>query len=64
MTASVEFCPGGPLLVRGATEVTDDNGEVHPVERPVVALCRCRRSQRKPWCDNSHKQPKRKEDRR
>ena len=52
---SVQLCPGGPMLVRGAAEVTDEDGDVHPVGRPVVALCRCRRSQRMPWCDSSHK---------
>ena len=46
-------CPGGPLLVRGATAWTDEDGE-HPVTRPVVAVCRCDLSQRKPWCDGTH----------
>ena len=36
----VSACPDGPLLVRGADEVTDEDGVVHPVTRPVVALCR------------------------
>lgn len=52
---SVQLCPGGPILLRGATEVVADDGTTHPVGRPVVALCRCRRSQRMPWCDSSHK---------
>ena len=52
---STEHCPGGPLLVRGATEVVDDDGTTHPVTRPVVALCTCVRSQRMPWCDSTHK---------
>lgn len=47
--------PGGPLLVRGARVVTDDDGLEHPVTRPVVALCRCGLSQRSPWCDATHK---------
>jgi CDGSH-type Zn-finger protein len=29
------------------------------VERPVVALCTCRRSQRMPWCDSTHKSVRR-----
>lgn len=47
-------CPGGPLLVRGATTWTDADGTEHPVTRPVVAVCRCDLSQRKPWCDGTH----------
>ncbi|HWU22424.1 MAG TPA: CDGSH iron-sulfur domain-containing protein [Nocardioides sp.] len=47
--------PGGPVLVRGASEVLDEEGRAHPVERPVVALCVCDLSQRKPWCDGTHK---------
>ena len=34
-------CPGGPLLLRGAQSVRDDQGEEHPVTRPVVAVCTC-----------------------
>lgn len=48
-------CPDGPLLVRGATSWPDDDGEQHPVRRPVVAVCRCERSQLAPWCDGTHK---------
>lgn len=47
--------PGGPVLVRGASEVLDEEGRTHAVERPVVALCACNLSQRKPWCDGTHK---------
>jgi CDGSH-type Zn-finger protein len=52
---SVRRCPDGPLLVRGATEVETEDGELLPVTRPVVALCQCGRSGRLPWCDSSHK---------
>jgi CDGSH-type Zn-finger protein len=51
----VDVCPGGPLLVRGAEVVVDDDGVEHAVRRPVVALCTCGRSARKPWCDATHK---------
>ena len=50
-----EACPGGPLLVRGAATWVDRDGVEHPVGRPVVAVCRCERSQRLPWCDGTHK---------
>jgi CDGSH-type Zn-finger protein len=51
----VRPCPDGPVLVRGAEVVLDDDGRAHPVTRPVVALCACDRSSRKPWCDGTHK---------
>jgi hypothetical protein len=52
---SVRICPGGPLLVRGATEVLGPDGAAHPVTRPVVAVCACAKSARLPWCDGTHK---------
>jgi CDGSH-type Zn-finger protein len=55
---AVTLCPGGPMLLRGATEVRDEDGAVHAVGRPVVALCRCHRSDRLPWCDSTHKTPR------
>jgi len=48
-------CAGGPLLVRGADVIVDEDGVEHPVTRPVVALSMCDRSSRKPWCDATHK---------
>lgn len=52
---SVTPCPSGPLLVRGADVVLDDDGNEHPVTRPVVAVCACGKSARLPWCDATHK---------
>jgi CDGSH-type Zn-finger protein len=51
----LRICPGGPMLVRGAASVTTDDGRVHEVRRPVIALCRCGFSGRAPYCDGSHK---------
>ncbi|WP_282692791.1 CDGSH iron-sulfur domain-containing protein [Streptomyces sp. CC208A] len=45
----------GPLLVDGPVEVVMPDGTVRRSERPVVALCRCRRSLRDPFCDTSHR---------
>lgn len=47
--------PDGPMLVRGAERVVDENGQDHPVQRPVVAVCRCGTTTRAPWCDGMHK---------
>lgn len=51
----VRACPGGPVLVRGADVIHDADGTPHEVTRPVVAVCACDKSQRKPWCDGTHK---------
>jgi CDGSH-type Zn-finger protein len=51
----VRMCPHGPLLVRGAEAVVDQDGTKHSVDRPVVAVCMCKKSGRAPWCDGTHK---------
>jgi CDGSH-type Zn-finger protein len=53
--ADVVICPGGPMLLRGAHVVEDDEGIEHPTTRPVSAVCRCGKSASKPWCDGTHK---------
>jgi len=47
--------PDGPYLVRGAYSIVDANGDEVKLTRRTVALCRCGRSNQKPWCDSSHK---------
>jgi hypothetical protein len=49
----------GPALVRHAQAVVDQDGRMHPVTRPVVAVCTCAKSQRLPWCDSTHKSVRR-----
>jgi CDGSH-type Zn-finger protein len=44
----------GPLIVRGSFLIQDQGGATIPAGRKVVALCRCGRSARKPFCDGSH----------
>ena len=48
-------CGAGPVLVRGASEVTTADGTVHEVRRPVVAVCACGKTSRGAWCDGTHK---------
>lgn len=63
MTVSVERpsprrvtpVPGGPVLVEGPVEVVLPDGSTVVSERPMVALCACRRSRRYPFCDTSHR---------
>jgi CDGSH-type Zn-finger protein len=53
--ATVTPYEDGPLLVRGTfTIVTPDGQRIEP-GRGTVALCRCGKSARKPFCDGSHK---------
>jgi CDGSH-type Zn-finger protein len=45
----------GPYLIRGAFELTDQDGKVIETGRRTIALCRCGRSQTRPFCDGTHK---------
>lgn len=46
----------GSLKVEGDFEIVDSTGKAYGLEgRTVVSLCRCGRSQNKPFCDGSHK---------
>jgi CDGSH-type Zn-finger protein len=45
----------GPYLLRGTFRITDEKGNEIAFRRKTVALCRCGRSQIKPWCDGTHK---------
>lgn len=52
--ARITMYPDGPLVVRGDFEVTDVDGSTVS-SGPLIALCRCGRSARKPLCDGSHR---------
>lgn len=43
----------GPLLLKGAVEIRDASGEM-AYRGSKTALCRCGRSENKPFCDGSH----------
>ncbi|MBB4662280.1 HemK2/MTQ2 family protein methyltransferase [Conexibacter arvalis] len=45
----------GPYLLRGPFELTDQDGRTIDCGRQTVALCRCGRSQIRPFCDGTHK---------
>jgi CDGSH-type Zn-finger protein len=45
----------GPLLVRGAFELVDQDGNAIGRKRSPVALCRCGKSRSAPFCDGTHK---------
>jgi CDGSH-type Zn-finger protein len=45
----------GPLLVPGPVDIVLPDGRLVRSERPVTALCTCRRSRHAPFCDASHR---------
>jgi CDGSH-type Zn-finger protein len=45
----------GPYIVRGNFVVTDQEGNEIDARRRTIALCRCGRSQMRPFCDGTHK---------
>ena len=46
----------GSLKVEGDFEIVDKNGNVYDLAgRTTVSICRCGRSNNKPFCDGSHK---------
>lgn len=47
----------GPFLVEGPFQLVDGAGNPHPLDpnKPAYALCRCGESQRRPFCDGTHK---------
>ena len=57
MSGTVRITPyrDGPILVRGPFVLTDQDGNEIPTHQTTIALCRCGRSARKPFCDGTHK---------
>jgi CDGSH-type Zn-finger protein len=46
----------GPLLIDGVVDMVDQEGHAYGLGgRTKVGLCRCGASERKPFCDGSHK---------
>lgn len=54
----IRLVRGGPVLVDGPIDIEHD-GEVIHCDRFRVALCACGRSKIKPFCDTSHRRPRR-----
>jgi CDGSH-type Zn-finger protein len=64
LAAIISICEDGPLIIRGNFELREmADGRRINTERRVIALCRCGRSQIKPFCDGSHAYPSRTADR-
>ena len=55
-TTKITVKSNGSLKVEGDFEIVDINGNSYDLGgREVVSICRCGRSQNKPFCDGSHK---------
>ncbi len=50
----VEILRDGPLVLHGRVMLVEADGKTTPREG-ATALCRCRASANKPYCDGSHK---------
>jgi len=48
-------CDDGPLVVQGDFSLVNADGTLIEHHGSAVALCRCGKSQRKPFCDDTHK---------
>jgi CDGSH-type Zn-finger protein len=53
-TARVIPLPDGPYQVIGPLVVERQDGERLEPPMPAIYLCRCGRSENKPFCDGSH----------
>lgn len=52
----IKIRENGPILVSGPATFTDHLGNQYDTTGQAnVALCRCGHSQKKPFCDGSHK---------
>lgn len=52
----IKIRENGPILVTGPVVLTDHLGNKFDTSgQPNIALCRCGHSQKKPFCDGTHK---------
>jgi CDGSH-type Zn-finger protein len=53
----IRLRPNGPLVIEGPFTLADSEGNLFSLatDKPVIALCRCGQSAKKPFCDGTHK---------
>lgn len=51
---TVRATPNGPYIVQGTIELLDTAGEKYTLDKESIALCRCGKSENKPFCDGTH----------
>lgn len=55
-SAKITVLNNGSLKIEGAFEIVDKDGAAYDLRgRTLVSLCRCGKSENKPFCDGSHK---------
>lgn len=54
---TIRLRDNGPMVIEGPFRVIDAEGNAFalPADKPVIALCRCGQSARKPFCDGAHR---------
>lgn len=54
---TIRIRENGPFLVEGPVRLLDADGNEFVLDpnKPAIALCRCGHSQRRPFCDGTHK---------
>ncbi|MCH8987900.1 MAG: CDGSH iron-sulfur domain-containing protein [Chloroflexi bacterium] len=53
---NIEIRENGPLRVTGPFTITDKDGKEYSIpEGQWVSFCRCGQSEKKPFCDSSHR---------
>jgi CDGSH-type Zn-finger protein len=54
---TIRLRDNGPLVVEGPVRIIDAEGNEFVVDasKPAIALCRCGQSQRRPFCDGTHR---------
>lgn len=56
MSTKIKVNNNGSLLIKGDFEIVDKEGNVYDLGgREQVSLCRCGKSQNKPFCDGAHR---------
>lgn len=56
MATRITVNSNGSLKIEGDFEVVDQQGNNYGLQgRTIISLCRCGRSNNKPFCDGSHK---------
>ncbi|NND31358.1 MAG: CDGSH iron-sulfur domain-containing protein [Saprospiraceae bacterium] len=52
----ITVLPNGSLKIEGQFDIVDKEGAMYNLQgREIISLCRCGKSQNKPFCDGSHK---------
>jgi len=52
--ARIQVVKNGPLLVSGNFLIRDIHKKKIKIDHPLVSLCRCGKSRKKPFCDGNH----------